>query len=71
LNVGIHHLTIKIPQCKSDQLRNGDEVVIVRTGSKTCPVAILENYLNRAGITHLNTKALLFRAIANGKIEKL
>ena len=29
---------------KMDQLRQGDEVVVARTGSRTCPVAMLEHF---------------------------
>jgi len=32
LIIGSHHLTIKISHSKSDQLRNGDKVVIARKG---------------------------------------
>ena len=39
-------LTIKIRSSKTDQLRKGDEVVIARVGSDTCPVSMLEKYLS-------------------------
>jgi len=48
LHAGASHLTVKIPHSKLDQLWNGDEVVIARTGSDTCPVAMLEKYLGQA-----------------------
>ena len=33
---------LRIRQSKTDQLRKGDEVLIARTGSHTCQVAMLE-----------------------------
>jgi len=71
LRVGANHLTIRIPHSKSDQLRNGDEVVIARTRSDTCTVAMLEKYLGRVGIINLSSESMLFRGIVNGKVEKL
>ena len=38
-------VTVKIPKSKIDQYRQGSEVVIARTGSDTCPVALVEEYL--------------------------
>jgi len=64
-------LQLKISCSKSDQLRNGDKVVIARTGPDTCPVAMLEKYLSQAVITSLNSNGMLFRAIVSGKVEKL
>jgi len=34
-------------QSKTDQLRQGDSVAVARTGTSTCPVAMLEQYLLR------------------------
>ena len=42
-------MKIKIIQSKTDQLRH--ELVIARTGNPTCPVAVLERYMNRAGMS--------------------
>jgi len=36
------HTTISTPRSKTDQLCQGDEVVIARTGSTTCPIAMLK-----------------------------
>jgi len=47
LQIGVDHLTIKIPDSKTDQLRKGDDIVITRTGMETCPVAMLEDYLKQ------------------------
>ena len=70
LQIGVTHLSIKILHSKTDQLRHGDVVLIARTESDTCPVAMLESYIRRAGIS-LASKSLLFRGIVSGKEEKL
>ena len=61
-------VTVKIPKSKTDQYRQGSEVVIARTGSVTCPVAMLEEYLRRGGID-LDSQLFLFRPIAGPKGE--
>ena len=38
-------MKIRILTSKTDQLRQGDELVVARTGSSTCPVAMLEHYM--------------------------
>ena len=43
-------LKVYIASSKNDHLRQGDEVLIARTGSSTCPVAMLERYMERTGI---------------------
>ena len=63
-------VTIRIPKSKTDQLRQGMEVVIARTGSDTCPVAMLEEYISRGGID-LASQLYLFRPIAGPKGQKL
>ena len=63
-------VTIKVPKSKTDQLRQGSEVVIARTGSDTCPVAMLEIYLKRCNID-LSSELFLFHPIAGSKAEKL
>jgi len=58
---------LKIPRSKNNQLRQGDEVLIARMGSETCPVAMLEEYMKkRAG-----SNQKLFRGIVSGKVAKL
>ena len=61
-------LTIKVPKSKTDQLKQGSEVAIARTGSDTCPV--LEVYLKRCDID-LSSELFLFRPIIGSKVEKL
>ena len=59
-----------IPKSKTDQLRQGNEVLIARTGSTTCPVAMLERYLVKAKIT-LDSQLFLFRPIIAAKSPRL
>ena len=40
-------MKIKIIRSKTDQLRQGDEVLVARTKSSTCPVDMIERYLSR------------------------
>ena len=44
------YITIKVEKSKSDQLRQGDEVVIAQSGGSVCPVFILREYLGRLNI---------------------
>ena len=55
-------MTLKITRNKTDQLRLGDSVVVSRTGTRTCPVAMLERYLSRTD-TAPGDKKFLFRPI--------
>ena len=64
--VGQGSMSIRIDRSKTDQLRKGDEVMVARTGDLTCPVAMLEKYLQRTGMT-LQDQAYLFRPITNSK----
>ena len=64
-------VVISIPRSKTDQLRNGAEVVIAKTGSQLCPVRSLEKYMLQAGIAPSDSQAI-FRPIARTKLgEKL
>jgi len=38
-------MKIRITGSKTDQLRQGDELVVARTGSRTCPVTMLERFM--------------------------
>ena len=44
-------MKIHILTSKTDQLRQGDELVVARTGSSTCPVAMLERYMAITGMS--------------------
>ena len=43
-------MKIKIVRSKTDQFRQGDEVLVARTKSSTCPVAMIECYLSRTSM---------------------
>ena len=62
------HISIKIP--KADQLRQGDQVVIARTNSTSCPIAMLDRYMVKAKIP-ADSSLFLFRPIVAGKIPRL
>ena len=59
-------LKIRIRQSKTDQLRQGSELLIARTKSITCPVAMLERYMERTS-TKWNDECFLFRPIQKTK----
>ena len=42
--------TIYISKSETDQFCKGDEVIVAKTGSKLCPVSILQKYMAYAGI---------------------
>ena len=46
-------MAVHIQSSKSDQYRQGDKVIVVRTGSPTCPVAMLERYYSMASLSRL------------------
>ena len=57
---------LHIRHSKTDQLRKGDEVLLARTGSATCPVAMLERYMEAASIPQ-ESGLFLFRPICKTK----
>ena len=59
-------MRIQIVRSKTDQLRQGDEVVVARTNSAIYPVAMLESYMTRTGIAW-DDQCLLFRPIQKSK----
>ena len=62
---------VSLPRSKIDQLRQGHEVLIARTNTLTCPVAMLERYMEAAEVTP-TSDLYLFRGICKGKAgEKL
>ena len=69
------HMELFIESSKTDQYRDGAWVVIARTASKLCPVAMMERYLNLGQIAGQDLPDLpLFRGITNtrggGKLRK-
>ena len=55
-------MSIHILSSKTDQYRQGDSVLVGRTGSSTCPVAMLERYDSMAALPK-QSKLHLFRGI--------
>ena len=68
LEIREDHLTIQIPCSKTDQLSQVNEVVVAKTGSKTCPMALLVTYIQRV---QMDSDQKLFRPIFSGRCEKL
>ena len=60
------HMEVHITSSKTDQYRQGDSVVVARTGSATCPVALLERYYGMTAITR-ESRLKLFRSITATK----
>ena len=58
------YMVINVLSSKTDQLQLGDEVVVICSGSATCPVVCLEQYCKLAGIDTASTERL-FRAISH------
>lgn len=56
------HLKLRIRKSKTDQYRQGDEVVLVESGSPTCPVSMLKRYM-ALGEVDRPSEAALFRPI--------
>ena len=55
-------MVVRIASSKSDQYRQGDSVIVARTGSSACSVAMLEHYYDMAALPKLS-KLRLFRGI--------
>jgi hypothetical protein len=60
------HLEIFVESSKTDQLRDGAWVVIARTSTELCPVAMLARYMETAAITG-DPEKFLFRGLVNTK----
>ena len=59
-------MSIWIIHSKTDQHRQGNRVVVARTGTPVCPVAMLEQYLLRTGMPQID-KIFLFWPIQRTK----
>lgn len=60
------HVEIVVEKSKTDVYRQGNTVVIARTNNSTCPVSMLERYMNAAGI-EFGSDEFIFRAISYRK----
>ena len=61
------HMEVHITSSKTDQYRQGNKVIVARTGSHTCPVAMLERYYAMGLITK-DAKLRLFRGITSTRV---
>lgn len=59
-------MSIHISSSKTDQYRQGADVVVARSGSDLCPVGRLQEYYKIAGLDHQSPE-MLFRAITKSK----
>ena len=59
------HVTIFLPNSKTDQTGEGTSVHICRTGTETCPINCLQEYLERVNLTAL-CDLFIFRNLAPG-----
>ena len=59
-------MTVHIRASKTDQYRQGDRVMVARTGSPTCPVSMMDRYFHLACITQSSSLSL-FRGITRTK----
>ena len=66
IKISSNMMTVTIRHSKTDQLRKGDEVLIARTSTCTCPVTMLERYMELADIAP-SSDSFLFRAVVRTK----
>lgn len=65
------HMVVKVLSSKTDQYREGADVVIARSGTLICPVARVEQYFRIAGLNQLSTQKLIRAVSKSTKGEKL
>ena len=58
------HVKLFLEKSKTDQLREGSWVIVAKTGKTTCPVTMLQRYLNLAEISDFDCQDFLFRPIS-------
>ena len=63
------HMEISIVKSKTDQLRDGEILVIAKTEGDLCPVNLMQLYLSKAGIPD-NSTEYVFRPISSSKRHK-
>ena len=49
------HVSISLPKSETDQYRDGATVIVAWSGNQTYPVAILEQYFDRAAMDRSST----------------
>ena len=66
IKFGEASMTVHITASKTDQYRQGDSIMVARTGTSTCPVAMMEKYYATASLSHSSSWPL-FRGITRTK----
>ncbi|XP_068752753.1 integrase/recombinase xerD homolog [Montipora capricornis] len=73
LNIRMNHIhfhegcmIIKVEKSKTDQLRQGDQVVIAQSGGSVCPVFLLKTYLRKLDIDP-HSNEFIFRPLVKTK----
>ena len=66
IKIGPDMMTVIIHSSKTDQLQQGDELVVACTSTHMWPVAMLERYMGLAGVNP-SSDLFLFRAITRTK----
>lgn len=63
-DITIHkeYMSVYIDSSKTDQLREGSSIVVARSGTSTCPVSAMEQYIELASID-ITSEDRLFRGI--------
>ena len=59
-------MAVHLQSSKTDQYRQGDKVIVARTGSLTCPVAMMERYYSMATLSQSSSLSV-FRGITKTK----
>ena len=68
---GPSKMTVSLPKSKTSQFREGSSAIVARSGTLTCPLAMLECYCARATIDHSSSIFLLQGIIQTKKGEQL
>lgn len=63
-------MRVSIQSCKTDQYREGDKVVITRTGTPTYPVNMIIRYFDMAKLT-VQSSEKVFRGIVHTKESEI
>ena len=59
-------MSVRIIASKTDQYRQGDSIIVARTGTKTCPVAMMERYFLMGSLAQ-SSSLPVFRGITRTK----
>ena len=66
MSFGAESMSISLPKSKTDQYRQGSSVLVARSATGTCPVAIVEKYLRKVELS-CHGAEYVFRAIVHTK----